>query len=62
VTGADISFAAPLSFDVSIPAGKITVGDMFKLYRFENMLYTMSMTGTEIRNILNNHTQDGTII
>ncbi len=52
VTGADISFAAPLSFDVSIPAGKITVGDMFKLYRFENMLYTMSMTGTEIRKYL----------
>ncbi|NMC37014.1 MAG: bifunctional metallophosphatase/5'-nucleotidase [Bacteroidales bacterium] len=52
VTDADISFAAPLSFDVSIPAGKITVGDMFKLYRFENMLYTMSMTGDEIRKYL----------
>jgi 2',3'-cyclic-nucleotide 2'-phosphodiesterase/3'-nucleotidase len=52
VTDSDISFAAPLSFDVSIPSGKITVGDMFKLYRFENMLYTMSMTGTEIRKYL----------
>lgn len=48
ITGADISFTAPLSFDVSIPAGQITVGDMFKLYRFENMLYTMWMTGSEI--------------
>jgi 2',3'-cyclic-nucleotide 2'-phosphodiesterase / 3'-nucleotidase len=48
ITGADISFAAPLSFDVSISKGIITVGDMFKLYRYENMLYTMRMSGDEI--------------
>jgi 2',3'-cyclic-nucleotide 2'-phosphodiesterase/3'-nucleotidase len=48
-TGADISFTAPLSFDVQIPGGPITVGDMFKLYRFENILYTMTMSGEEIR-------------
>ena len=48
ITGADISFAAPLSFDVRISEGPITVGDMFKLYRFENFLYTMSMSGEEI--------------
>ncbi len=52
VTGADISFAAPLSFDVRIPKGEITVGDMFKLYRFENMLYTMTLSGEEIRKYL----------
>jgi 2',3'-cyclic-nucleotide 2'-phosphodiesterase/3'-nucleotidase len=49
ISGADLSFAAPLSFDVSIAKGPITVGDMFKLYRFENFLYTMSMTGDEIQ-------------
>jgi 2',3'-cyclic-nucleotide 2'-phosphodiesterase / 3'-nucleotidase len=48
ITGADLSFAAPLSFDVSISKGIITVGDMFKLYRYENMLYTMRMSGSEI--------------
>lgn len=48
ITGADISFAAPLSFDVKIAAGPVTVSDMFKLYRFENMLYTVSLTGEEI--------------
>ena len=48
ITGADVSFAAPLSFDVTIAKGPVTVGDMFKLYRYENMLYTMSMTGEEI--------------
>ncbi len=52
ITGADLSFAAPLSFDVSIAKGPITVGDMFKLYRFENFLYTMSMTGEEIQKYL----------
>jgi len=49
ITGADISFAAPLSFDVQIRKGPINVGDMFKLYRFENMLYTMSLSGDEIK-------------
>ncbi|MCU0472869.1 MAG: 5'-nucleotidase C-terminal domain-containing protein [Bacteroidales bacterium] len=52
ITGADVSFAAPLSFDVKIAEGPITVGDMFKLYRFENMLYTMSMKGYEIQKYL----------
>lgn len=52
ITGADISFAAPLSFDVRINKGPITVGDMFKLYRFENMLYKMSLSGEEIRKYL----------
>lgn len=48
ITGADISFAAPLSFDVKISEGPVSVSDMFKLYRFENMLYTMSMSGLEV--------------
>lgn len=48
ITGADISFAAPLSFDVEISKGPVSVSDMFKLYRFENMLYTMSLSGEEI--------------
>lgn len=52
ITGADISFAAPLSFDVSISKGPITVSDMFKLYRFENFLYTMSLSGDEIQKYL----------
>jgi len=52
ITGADISFAAPLSFDVQISKGPISVGDMFKLYRFENMLYTMSLSGEEVQKYL----------
>jgi len=52
ITNADISFTAPLSFDVNIPKGPVTVGDMFKLYRFENMLYTMTLTGEEVQKYL----------
>ena len=49
ITKADISFNAPLSFDAKIDAGPVTVADMFKLYRFENQLYVVKMTGREIR-------------
>jgi 2',3'-cyclic-nucleotide 2'-phosphodiesterase/3'-nucleotidase len=52
LTSADISFAAPLSFDVKIPSGDVTVASMFRLYRYENMLYKMSMTGEEIDGFL----------
>lgn len=52
ITHADISFAAPMSFDVKISEGPVTVGDMFKLYRFENLLYTMSMSGSEVKRYL----------
>ncbi|MCA1755833.1 MAG: bifunctional metallophosphatase/5'-nucleotidase [Bacteroidales bacterium] len=47
-TGADISFAAPLSFNVTIESGPLYVRDMFDLYRYENMLYSLSMQGDEI--------------
>ncbi len=52
ITGADISFNAPLSFDAKIAAGPVNVGDMFNLYKYENTLYTMRLTGREIRNYL----------
>ncbi len=48
VSGADISFAAPLSYDVKLDIGPVTVSDMFKLYRYENMLYTVKMSGKEV--------------
>lgn len=49
---ADISFAAPLSFDAVIKNGDITMSDMFSLYKYENMLYTMELTGQEIKDYL----------
>lgn len=52
ISGAQISLAAPLSFDAFIAQGDITVGDMFNLYKYENMLYTMRLQGKELKNLL----------
>ena len=48
-THADISFNAPLTFNTDIKAGPIYMSDMFKLYRFENKIYVLRMTGEEVR-------------
>ena len=45
----DIAFNAPLSFNATIKAGPVYMSDMFKLYKYENQLYVMRMTGDEIR-------------
>ncbi|MBP3260717.1 MAG: 5'-nucleotidase C-terminal domain-containing protein [Prevotella sp.] len=47
-TGADISFNAPLQFNTVIQAGPVYMSDMFKLYRYENKIYVLRMTGREI--------------
>ena len=49
ISKADISFNAPLAFDTTIDEGEVTQADMFKLYRFENLLFVLRMTGEEIR-------------
>lgn len=51
-TGADVSFNAPLTFDTEINQGPVYMSDMFKLYRFENQIYVLRMTGEEIRKYL----------
>ena len=52
VTKAQVSFAAPLSYDAIVPEGDICVRDMFNLYRYENMLYVMHLSGQEIKDYL----------
>lgn len=52
ISCADISFAAPLSFNGEIKEGDVTVADMFTLYKYENMLYGMKLSGKEIKNYL----------
>lgn len=52
LTSADLSFAAPLSLDATIEAGDIRVADMFNLYKFENLLYTMRLSGQEVKDYL----------
>ncbi len=48
LSGADLSFTAPLSISATLQEGPLLVSDMFKLYRFENMLYSMELSGSEI--------------
>jgi 2',3'-cyclic-nucleotide 2'-phosphodiesterase/3'-nucleotidase len=52
MTGADISFASPLTFNTAIDSGWIKVGELFKLYHYENYLYKMALTGEEIKDYL----------
>jgi len=52
LSGAQISFTAPLSIWAVLQKGPLLVSDMFKLYRFENMLYRMVLTGAEIDGFL----------
>ena len=52
LTGADVSFAAPLLFNAAVDSGWIRVKDMFTLYHYENFLYTMKLSGKEIKDYL----------
>lgn len=52
ISGAQVSFCAPLSFLAEIKEGNIRVSDMFNLYKYENMLYVMELTGKEIKDYL----------
>lgn len=52
ISGAQLSFCAPLSFVSEIEEGEIKVSDMFNLYKYENMLYVMELTGREVKNYL----------
>jgi len=51
-TGADVSFVSLLSMNAQIGKGDVYMRDLFKLYRYENYLYTLSLTGREIKNAL----------
>lgn len=52
ITGADVSFTAPLAFDQTINAGTLRKRDFFRIYQYENYLYTMKLTGREIHDFL----------
>ncbi|MDD4745760.1 MAG: bifunctional metallophosphatase/5'-nucleotidase [Salinivirgaceae bacterium] len=51
-TNADISFATPVSIYNRTSSDTLRESDLFKLYSFENKLYTLKMTGKEIRSYL----------
>ena len=49
---AQISFAAPLTFNGHVKAGTLVYNDLFTIYPFENQLFVVKMTGEEIKNYL----------
>ena len=52
VPEADISFAAPLTFNSRVGAGTILYNDLFTIYPFENQLFVVRMRGSEIKDYL----------
>lgn len=51
-SGADISFAAPLTYNGKISAGVLVYNDLFTIYPYENQLYTLRMSGQEIKDCM----------
>lgn len=51
-SNADISFATPFIHHAHIYKGDIFVRDLFKLYRYNNKLFTIKLKGSEIKNYL----------
>lgn len=51
-SGAEISFAAPLTFNKIIPEGPVIFNDLFTIYPFENSLCVLRLTGREIKDYL----------
>jgi len=52
ITDAEISFTSPLTFNTTINEGWIFVKDFFRIYHYENYLYTMALSGQEIKGYL----------
>ncbi|MBR6457466.1 MAG: bifunctional metallophosphatase/5'-nucleotidase [Bacteroidales bacterium] len=51
-SGADIAFAAPLSYNKTVEAGTLVFNDMFTIYPYENTLCVLRLTGQEILDYL----------
>lgn len=49
---AEISLAAPLTYNGTVKAGTLVYNDLFTIYPFENQLFVITMTGQEIKNYL----------
>ena len=52
VPEAQLSFAAPLTFNGTVKSGEVIYNDMFTIYPFENQLFVVKMKGSEIVNFL----------
>lgn len=53
-TGADVSISAPLATKGKIEKGDVLYKNLFDLYRYENQLYVITMSGKELKDYLEN--------
>lgn len=51
-SGAELTFAAPLSASGVIEKGDLVYNDLTRIYPFENKLYTIQLTGAQIKSYL----------
>lgn len=51
-SGAEVAFAAPLSSSGVIEKGDLVYNDLTRIYPFENKLYTITLTGKQIKDYL----------
>jgi 2',3'-cyclic-nucleotide 2'-phosphodiesterase/3'-nucleotidase len=51
-SGADVSIAAPLTFNGYVAPGAVIFNDMFTIYPFENQMFVLKLTGREIKDLL----------
>ena len=60
VSGAEISFAAPLTYNGTVRSGTVVFNDMFTIYPYENHLHMVRLKGSEIKDYLE-YSYDGWI-
>jgi len=51
---AEISFAAPLTYNGFIPQGVLVYNDLFTIYPYENQLFVVKMSGAKVKEYLEN--------
>ncbi|KLU62553.1 trifunctional nucleotide phosphoesterase protein YfkN precursor [Peptococcaceae bacterium CEB3] len=55
----DFGFTNNGGLRCDIPKGNITLGEIYQLWPFDDTIYTMNMTGTQIKTVLEEAVQDG---
>ena len=50
--GAEVSFFAPPVMDATLPKGSLCLGDVLRLFRFDNQLVTVRISGSQLKEFM----------
>lgn len=50
--GAEVSFFAPPALDAALPKGGLCLGDVLRLFRFDNQLVTVRLSGRQLKEFM----------